>query len=490
MRKNSIIRGLFFALVYITLGSILTYYFSLDKKERTKLYLAQQIDKLYSEYRATKNAYKMLANFFYDELNHNERFLQLLASWQRDPKTLQKIERFLRKKFLILQKYEINYLTIYDPSGNIIASMHKKKAPLKSKKNTIFSKQETTNELVIAFKKPLYYHYNMVGIYKSAISYNVLKNRLSKLFKGYYEYIIDGSLINKRIFSYGNYLFVQSDLHKNFYYEQSSQTAQDTKQQSIIHRINSIIKDKIATSLQKRHNFAILAKVDNNYYTVTFLAIKGKEPIGYFISYKPDSSAVIFDIIFWQNVIFGNVIIAVVLLFLYYILETKNRFETMAVTDKLTKLYNRYKFYTIAEQEIQRSKRYGRPFSLITLDIDRFKQINDTYGHDIGDVVLQEIAKLLRKNLHKYEYAFRWGGEEFIILAPEKDAKNAMKLAEKIRKLIENHRFKGVEKVTVSLGVAQFDPEHEESIDTLIKRADNALYLSKKEGRNRTTLLP
>ncbi|BCD61876.1 diguanylate cyclase [Nitratiruptor sp. YY08-26] len=487
MKKNSFIRILFFLIVYVTLSAIATYYFSIDKRERTKLYLAQQIEKLYSEYQATKYAYRMLANFFYDELSHNTKFLQLLVSWQKDSKVGKEIEKVLSQKFRLLQKYEINYLTIYDPSGNIVASMHKI-APIKRKKSKLFEKKETTNELVIEFKKPFYFQRNMVGIYKAAISYNVFKNRLAKLFKGYYEYIINGTLINKKVFSYGNYLFVQSDLHKDFYYEQSSKSLQNSRQKELIHRINSTIKEKIASSLAKRKNFAILTKIDDTYYTVSFLAIKGKEHIGYLISYKPDSNAAIFETIFWQNVILSNIIIAIVLLFIYYVLETRTRFEMMAVTDKLTKLYNRYKFYSIAEQEIQRAKRHKRPFAIIMFDIDKFKLINDTYGHDIGDLVLKEISQIIRKNIRRYDYAFRWGGEEFIILAPETDIKNAMKLAEKIRKLVENHSFEEVGKVTISLGVTQFDPENEDNIDAAIKRADNALYLSKKEGRNRVTL--
>ena len=487
MSKSSIIKIVFFVVVYVTLSSILTYYFYIDKNERIKIYLTQNIEKLFSEYRATKNAYEMLANFFYDEIKTDEVFLQTLSQAKRDQKARRKLYKILKPKFAILQKYSINYLAIDDPLGNSIVNMHKKAKNKKAKKD-IFSDKSTSNELLIEFSRPLYYNHTLVGVYKSAISYNVLRLRLQQLFKGYYAYIINEKLINNKIFGYGNYLFVQSDLHPRFYYEQSAQSATNIKEKELIHAINLRIKNKIANTLAKSTNFAIYTKLEDHYYVVTFLSIKSKRLIGYLISYKPDNNIAIFETAFWQNTILAHIVIIMILIFIYYVLETKSKFESMAVTDKLTGLYNRYKFYLIATQEINRAKRTGRPFAIILFDIDRFKQINDRYGHDVGDYVLRTIAKILRKNLRTYDYIFRWGGEEFIVLAPETDAKKAMQLAEKIRKLIEEHNFEAVGKVTVSLGVAQFDPTTESNIDKVIKRADNALYISKKEGRNRATL--
>lgn len=487
MNKNSIIKIVFFVTVYITLSSLLTYYFYINKNERIKIYLTQNIEKLFSEYRATKNAYEMLENFFYDELKIDQNFLQTLSDIKRNSKVKEKLYQILKPKFSILQKYSINYLAIDDPLGNTIITMHKQTKNKKVKKD-IFSTQSSSNELLIEFSRPLYYKHTLIGFYKSAISYNVLRLRLEQLFKGYYAYIINEQLINNKIFGYGNYLFVQSDLHPQFYYEQSAQSATNIKDKELLHAINLQIKDKIAKILTKSTNFAIYTKFHDHYYIITFLSIKSKRLIGYLISYKPDNNIAVFETTFWQNTILAHIIIVMTLIFIYYVLETKNRFESMAITDKLTGLYNRYKFYLIATQEINRAKRTGRPFSIILFDIDRFKQINDRYGHDIGDYVLQTIAKILRRNLRAYDYIFRWGGEEFIVLAPETDAKNAMQLAQKIRTLIENYNFKTVGKVTVSLGVAQIDPENESNIDKVIKRADNALYISKKEGRNRATL--
>ncbi len=159
------------------------------------------------------------------------------------------------------------------------------------------------------------------------------------------------------------------------------------------------------------------------------------------------------------------------------------KIEQLSITDSLTKIYNRSKFESSLDYEIERARRYGNPLSLIIFDIDHFKSINDTYGHLIGDSVLTEIANLVKNNIRSTDIFARWGGEEFVILAPNINKEQAKMLAEKIRKLIAHHRFKYVDHVTVSLGVTEFLPS--DNKESFIKRADEALYLAKRKGRNR-----
>ncbi len=480
MKKSSLVKIAFFALAFVILSSLLTYYFKLDKERRTNVYLAQQIAKLYSEYRATKNTYEKLSHFIYDEITSDKTFMQALLA--KDPMALR---QHLTRHFAILRKYNIHHLTLYDGGGNVLISMDK---PIRRyEKKRLFRKNET-NELIIRFKRPIYANKELVALFETAVSYNIIKQELQRLFHAYYEYIISDRAIEKNLFHYGNYLFVQSDLHPHFYYEEAAQKSDTTRQKSLIHAINTRIKQRVASQLTRGRSFATFTKIEGTFYVVTFLAIRANDTLGYLISYHPDTNIASFDTIFWENVILANLILLILLAFFYYFLQTKSRFEQMAVTDKLTGLYNRHKFYQVAAQELTRAKRHKRPLSLIIFDIDYFKKINDTYGHDVGDMVLRTIAQMVRKNIRKYDTAFRWGGEEFIILAPETKPQDAMKLAEKLRAMIASHSFDKVGQVTVSLGVAGFDAGETEDIATLIKRADNALYLSKKDGRNRSTL--
>jgi two-component system cell cycle response regulator len=160
----------------------------------------------------------------------------------------------------------------------------------------------------------------------------------------------------------------------------------------------------------------------------------------------------------------------------------------ISYTDHLTGLYNRRHLMEILDKEFMRAKRNGNSFSLVILDADHFKRINDKYGHQAGDSVLAIIASVFRKELRCYDTAARYGGEEFIALIPDSNADEAARVAERIRKAIESTTFTGDKaglRVTVSLGVAQYPSPGVDSIEALIREADKALYRAKVNGRNR-----
>lgn len=162
----------------------------------------------------------------------------------------------------------------------------------------------------------------------------------------------------------------------------------------------------------------------------------------------------------------------------------------LAVTDGLTKLFIHRYFQQKLQSEIRRSDRYNHKTSVIITDIDHFKKFNDTYGHQIGDFVLAEVARLMKKSVREIDICCRYGGEEFSVILPETDEKGAYALAERVRQAIEQHEFKDpkgqVHKVTISVGVSTY-PENAKERALLIKAADQALYQSKEGGRNRTT---
>lgn len=153
-----------------------------------------------------------------------------------------------------------------------------------------------------------------------------------------------------------------------------------------------------------------------------------------------------------------------------------------ALTDSLTGLPNRLAFETTLERDYTLSLRTRQPLSLIMLDLDRFKRVNDTYGHNRGDAVLAQLAKVLQSVIRGSDHPARWGGEEFVIVLPNSTAMEAAVLAERIRKAVEKEDFQ-VGALTVSLGVAQL--EEIDSPLSLARRADEALYRAKEAGRNR-----
>lgn len=154
-----------------------------------------------------------------------------------------------------------------------------------------------------------------------------------------------------------------------------------------------------------------------------------------------------------------------------------------AASDPLTGISNRTKFNEVLEKEIARSKRFKLPLSLIMMDIDHFKEINDTYGHIAGDNVLREFASKVSKSIRKNDLFTRWGGEEFMILVTNVIRSGTVIFAEKLRLEIEAFDFSPVRRITCSFGVTEF--EKNDTIDSFIKKVDIALYRAKSAGRNR-----
>lgn len=157
----------------------------------------------------------------------------------------------------------------------------------------------------------------------------------------------------------------------------------------------------------------------------------------------------------------------------------------LSITDNLTKLYNRVKLDKSLQDEINRSQRYNTNFSIILLDIDYFKKVNDNFGHQIGDEVLIESAQVLSKNIRNVDILGRWGGEEFLVICPETKIEDAIKVASHINAAIKLHKFTTYPNtVTISLGVATFS-KHIKNVDDIILNADKALYQAKEEGRDK-----
>ena len=205
----------------------------------------------------------------------------------------------------------------------------------------------------------------------------------------------------------------------------------------------------------------------------------------------------------------ASLITVVILLAIFYFMVSRlamklrvahRTIALMAITDDLTQLYNRRHFYTCLRQEIARAERYGRPVSLLMLDIDHFKRVNDNFGHQTGDDILRGVGDMIKAINRKTDVVARYGGEEFTVILPETDSEAAVECAQKIRQEIEAYIFqiqsKQVLQVTVSIGVASinnfdktnFDKTREEHGMDIVEMADQALYKAKESGRNQVAV--
>ena len=161
--------------------------------------------------------------------------------------------------------------------------------------------------------------------------------------------------------------------------------------------------------------------------------------------------------------------------------------EHDATHDALTNLFNRRMFTTLFEKEMYRARRYSYPLSIVLLDVDRFKDVNDTYGHKLGDEVLVDLAMFLEQSTRGSDIVARWGGEEFIIVFPQNDIHSAESKANSLRTLIEGMVFPNSLRITCSFGVTQY--RQEDTQDSFFIRCDNALYKAKKNSRNNVQVL-
>lgn len=167
--------------------------------------------------------------------------------------------------------------------------------------------------------------------------------------------------------------------------------------------------------------------------------------------------------------------------------KVEEELQQLAITDPLTGLYNRRMFHQLLTSEIERDRRYRSGLGLILCDLDHFKVINDNFGHDVGDKVLQAFATNVRKHLRDSDILARWGGEEFIMLIPQTSLEKTQAIAEKLRAETEKIVLAPVGRFTSSFGVTVFYGE--DTVESFIKRADNALYIAKNNGRNRVETL-
>ncbi len=163
--------------------------------------------------------------------------------------------------------------------------------------------------------------------------------------------------------------------------------------------------------------------------------------------------------------------------------EANSRLELLATRDSLTGVYNRLKLNEVLRYEFLQATRYKKQFSIILIDVDHFKDVNDTFGHLVGDKTLVELCRLIKTSCREVDSFGRWGGEEFMIIAPSTGVEVAYTLADKIRELISSHPFPIIDSLTISSGISCFNNEAKEN--ELVRKADEALYLA-KEVRDKT----
>lgn len=239
--------------------------------------------------------------------------------------------------------------------------------------------------------------------------------------------------------------------------------------------LKSLIRDYHADP-SKEISLAVLSKSEECWSVADTSVIRQQ-----YIVNKTASYYKYFTLTFGINLL---VIVITLILFKKFIYNT---LASSAINDSLTKVFNKGYFNEYLEHEIARAVRMHKTFSLIMLDIDHFKNVNDTYGHRRGDYALQTLADVVRKCKRNADVLARIGGEEFIVLLPDTSLSDAIQLAERMRKSVESFVFEEIGRMTISLGVTEFLMTDQK--EDILKRVDSALYLAKGNGRNRCEVI-
>ena len=451
-----------------------------------------------------------IAKIFYDISVNKPAIIKIIskASTTQDQKQLSQLRNKLLDEltptYAYMKKHYVRQLHFHLPNSISFLRFHK---PSKYGDNLtgIRKTVDYVNEYrtpISAFEEgrifngfrnvyPLYKNNNFVGTVEISFAFDGLQNFLSMIDHTSYLFMIKKRVIDVKVFRDERSNYVKSEFSS---YNYEKETLKDTMEFSLkkLAKINSKIANKVKKKLERGELFSIYYKDKDTYLgksiLISFIPITNlnDKVVAYVIHYEFGN---LIDLIL-KKVKLEFVILSfisfllsvIVSILMFYQKKKQDAIHSLAVHDNLTGIYNRHGVNEILNQKLEESKRTKNEFSIIFFDIDFFKKVNDTYGHDIGDFVLKNITNIVTSQIRASDIFARWGGEEFILFLPDTKLKNAIKVAQNLRQKIEEYAFGNVEKITCSFGVTTL--QDQDSKESFIKRADILLYEAKESGRN------
>lgn len=477
-----------------------------EKAEEEQFFLNRSLERLNSEVNVILNTYNIAADAVFNNILDSHEIKRLIYyGWNfedRRDNYRHYLKSELEPLYQDLERYHVRQLHIHFKDGSSFLRMHRPE----SYGDNLFEVREsikyvnTEEEKFVGFEEgrifngyryiyPLNYNGEHLGSVEFSLSFLAVTELLKDNFGGAKAFIIKKDLIEETVFKEEQANYLSSSIFEDYSYDKEIYNnllkADAEIDLDIIREINQRNKEELAAQTAAENSFIVSSRVDGNYYTGSFINIEGidGETKAYLISYQENDSLNFINQNFYTTIVISFIFLALTIILLTIIFSSNSRLRFLAHNDQLTEVSNRRHLTKVLEREYERSRRYNNPFSLIIFDIDHFKSINDNYGHDQGDLILKELSKLVKKNIRKSDYFGRWGGEEFVVIAPESSLQDAEKFAEKLRREIEGYNFMEKRNITASFGAAEIKTE--DNIDQLIKRADDALYRAKENGRNR-----
>jgi diguanylate cyclase (GGDEF)-like protein len=492
------------ASIFIVVALFTFFFLRYQFQKEQQIYLERNLKSTIKIGKTITQSIANLSDLAFKYSINKDHIIQLLDQANTNKQKQQTIRKelldLLSPVYNDLQKYQLRQLQIYLPDKTVFLRVHRPEfyaddlSHLRSSIEQVFLEKK----IIRTFEEggiqngyrnlyPIFYHGKMIAAIEFSYSFLAWDQYFEQLKPGFYLLLVKKkkkkTIVDEKTFyiksASSRYLWDKEILIHNLKKEYLSKEQFDTFQQHLrkearLHNLAQpfifydIVADTVlltsvypvTNALGELSAYSIIITKDQylkhaieNYYVLQFIGL------------------------------FSSFLLAFLVTF--YI-HKKNRFiqtlEELSLKDPLTKIYNRRGFHISSKAIVARAQREKTPYSILFMDIDHFKKVNDTYGHDIGDEVLKLLASILLQHTRKYDITARWGGEEFIILLPNTSEEKAKKVAEKIRTIIENTKTNKLPQFTVSIGVVSSATL---PLDTVIQLADEALYEAKESGRNK-----
>ena len=498
-------------LTVLIMSGIVYFYFDMLQEKAVTTFEKNMLDENLLLLNTVRRGLNEKSDVIYD-LKINQPKVLALLEMANDPhnrdKTRKELYSSLQPAYAFLKKNGIRQLHFHLPDNISFFRFHK---PLKygdTLKGVRYSIDlvNKTKQIVRGFEEgrifngfrnvyPLFYHNKFIATVEVSYSIRAISSMLTKEEKAFYGLIVQKKLVQDKVWKENQEYYLPTQLSDKYLWDKETfKTVHEDQKYFFenLEQIEKILHKKVVPLLEKNKSFLLPFHFNGNDYIAIFQILKNiaKQPAAYIVTLKKNnffvqnmhSHALTILIAFLINFTAG------VLLFIFLKKEkdSKEALSFHSNNDPLTNVLNRRGFETTFEVLQKKYVRDDKPYTLLFLDIDHFKKINDTYGHNIGDAVLQKFAGILKENLRESDVIARWGGEEFIVMPDSADIEAAKLVAEKLRRSIEKFQDEKLPKFTVSIGVAE--GKGAMPLETLIKKADSALYQAKGTGRNKVVV--
>lgn len=494
-----------FSLLLVAIWLFIVYLINIDYKKRHEIFKENEIKNFNLKINSTLDSFQTFTDSIYEVIINRKGVIDVIdkanSSSNGEREELQKklyenldslYNELIKKQSSQFQFYLADGTSFFKFNKNernqyldieVVGTPHLKKQVVRG-----FSQE---NEMGFKFVYPLYYKAKYIGAVKITIPIFHIIKTMSNLYRDSSFHFILNKEAYKKINN--NFQFEVSSFSENYLSDKKIDNISIRNKNNTQKIKEYYIKNKyeVEKGLDSLLKFSLIAKgnTSDNYYITTFYPITGinKMNIGYFVEINLNSH--IKDLYKKQYLVFvlSGLIVTTFITFGFIYIKERTYLKIISSTDYLTKLYNRNRFIEFANNEFEKGKRYNTPFIILLMDIDFFKRINDTYGHNTGDAILKSISKIILTQVRTTDIVARWGGEEFICLLPNTALTEGHIVANRIRNKIEKENFPKVGKVTLSIGVAE-NVGNYSTIEEIINNADIALYSSKQNGRNRVSL--